>query len=341
MRGQHAHRRPLGVRSVEQQQAVERDECQAVASVERKRREVGLDDLQAAWRPTMLTPVGCPGRSATRGPASPRPGGPCHARPVEHGGIVVHSGHGVPRTCQGHGQTTAAGGQLEDRPTRSLGHREVQVQVARIVGQVEVVVAGETGSDGVRSRCGHATRVDSRVGARGRHRQPATPTGANAAADREGTARDRRSAASVRDAMPLMVSRHASVGGHRGHLGVVVRRRHLHHVHAADIHAGGDPTHGAQQLTREHAARFGCAGARRHPRVDDVDVHRDVHHVGERRAPPRWRRRPRHRCPGPRSRPSGASACPARASSRRSRAAASSRATRPGPGPGRRWPPTR
>ena len=43
---QHPHRLPLGVRSVEQQQAIEGDEREAVAGFQREGREVGLDELQ-------------------------------------------------------------------------------------------------------------------------------------------------------------------------------------------------------------------------------------------------------------------------------------------------------
>src|SRR6266542_6716603 len=53
-------------------------------------------------------------------------------------------------SCQRHRQATRTGRQLEDRPARPLGEGSVQIEVAWVVGEVEVVEPGEGG--GLRRR---------------------------------------------------------------------------------------------------------------------------------------------------------------------------------------------
>ncbi len=57
---------------------------------------------------------------------------------------------------QGNGEPPGPGRQLEDRPARPLGERQVQVQVARIVDQVEVV---EPREDVGRGAIGRGERI--------------------------------------------------------------------------------------------------------------------------------------------------------------------------------------
>ena len=70
------------------------------------------------------------------------------------------------------------------------------------------------------------------------------------------------------------------VGGHRGRLGLVVRRRDLDDVHPGEVDGADDLADGAEHLAGQHPARLGRPGPGRHARVDDVDVEREVDRVG-------------------------------------------------------------
>ena len=145
-------------------------------------------------------------------------------------------------------------------PSGPRREREQQVEVARVLGEVQVVQARERLGGGLVTGGGsrHAGARRSAAGALEADRWPGLLLG------RE------RGDQLQRDA----------VGGHRRHLGVVVRRRDLDDVHAGDLHGAGDPADRAQQLARQQAAGLGRAGAGRDARVDDVDVDRDVDRVG-------------------------------------------------------------
>ena len=164
--------------------------------------------------------------------------------------------------------------ELEDRAVGAVGQREVQVEVARIVDQVEVVQAGEGGRGCAASRAvehgrgqpGWPWRSDGPAGNRSAGKStPAQRTGLPAAAP-HGQGADRLEG--------------GPVGDHRGRLGVVVRRRHLDDVHPGEIDRADDLADRAQHLAGEHAARFRRAGPGRHARVDDVDVEAQVDVVG-------------------------------------------------------------
>ena len=86
-----------------------------------------------------------------------RGAGPCVAAPARASwGSLSTTVTAWPGERQGDRQPTAAPGQLQDRAAGPLRHGEVQVQVARVVLEVEVVVAGEAGRRVVR----RSRRVD-------------------------------------------------------------------------------------------------------------------------------------------------------------------------------------
>ena len=89
--------------------------------------EVGLDERQAilAGRPSRASP-----------------------RAVQHRRVEVDAGDPVAGLGQRDRQPTGADGELEDRAVGALGQREVEVEVARVVDEIEVVQARE----GVRRR---------------------------------------------------------------------------------------------------------------------------------------------------------------------------------------------
>ena len=66
-------------------------------------------------------------------------------RPIEHRRVEVDAGDRVTRFGQRDRQPTGTDGEFEDRAFGALGEREVEVEVARIVGEVEVVQARQRG----------------------------------------------------------------------------------------------------------------------------------------------------------------------------------------------------
>ena len=94
--------------------------------------------------------------------------GPRGARPVEHRRIEVDAGDEVARLGQRDGQPAGPDRQLEDRTVDPVGQREVQVEVARIVGQVEVVQPREGGRRSRRSGRSSDERSDGQPSQRTR-----------------------------------------------------------------------------------------------------------------------------------------------------------------------------
>ncbi len=88
------------------------------------------------------------------------------------------------------------------------------------------------------------------------------------------SARDARPRASDGEGADRLERR--AVGGHRGRLGLVVRRRDLDDVHPGQLDRADDLADRPQDLAGQHAARLGRAGPGRHARIDDVDVEREV-----------------------------------------------------------------
>ena len=79
------------------------------------------------------------------GPCLQPGGGGPPAGPVEHCRIAIDGRYLVTRGGQRHGDPSRAGTHLEDRPAGPRGEGEVEVQVARVVREVEVVQAREGG----------------------------------------------------------------------------------------------------------------------------------------------------------------------------------------------------
>src|SRR5439155_17385021 len=69
---------------------------------------------------------------------------------------------------------------------------------------------------------------------------------------------------------------HDPVREDRRDLGRVVRRRHLDDVHPCQLDRPHDLANGTEQLAREEAPGLRGPATRRHPGVDDVDVHGEV-----------------------------------------------------------------
>ena len=113
--------------------------------------EVGLDQLEGAAAP----------RDLRRGPG---PGA------IEHVAVVVDAGHAMAGCRQRNGDAAGPDRQLQDAAADTIGERPVEVDVARVVGQVEVVEARQGGrgrgvraprftSGGPRSRPGAEPRA--------------------------------------------------------------------------------------------------------------------------------------------------------------------------------------
>ena len=124
MVGQRPQRRRLGRPVGEQQQRVEGEERQPVPAVQVEVDEVGLDELEA-------------GRRVRAGGDGPRPG------TGEHRRIEIDAGDRPAGRGERDGQPAGADGQLEDRAADPGGQGEVQVEVAGILEQVDVVEPGE------------------------------------------------------------------------------------------------------------------------------------------------------------------------------------------------------
>ena len=94
---------------------------------------------------------GSPGRRVRRCRPRPGSGGPRrHSRgpiacPGEHGRVDVDAGDLVARLGQRDGQPPGPDRELEDRAVGAVGQREVEVEVARVVDEVEVVEACQRG----------------------------------------------------------------------------------------------------------------------------------------------------------------------------------------------------
>ena len=170
-------------------------------------------------------------RSSRGGPAGALSGA------VEHRRIEVDAGDRVARLGQRDGQPAGADGQLEDRAVGRVGQREVEVEVAGVVGEVEVVQARE--------------------GRRGRGVGSIRPPGI----DGQPSQRTRAAGLALDGERADRLER-GPVGGHRGRLGLVVRRRDLDDVHPGEVDGADDLADGAEHLAGQHAARFGRAGAR-------------------------------------------------------------------------------
>ena len=162
-------------------------------------------------------------------------------------------------------------------PPDRAGQREVQVEVARVLGQVEVVQARERGGGGL----GHPRMIADGVGA-GRSAVAPGPASALEA--------DRVPGLALRRERRDRLERDA-VGGHRGRPPRGRTAARPRRCPCRRSRPGRDPADGAQHLARQHAAGLGRAGPGRDARVDDVDVDRDVDRRRARRAPRRSRRR--------------------------------------------------
>ena len=79
---------------------------------------------------------------------APRPAAADPSRPVQHRRIEVDAGHVEARLGQRHGETPGAARELQDRATGARRERQVEVQVAGILDQVDVVQPGEGASLG-------------------------------------------------------------------------------------------------------------------------------------------------------------------------------------------------
>ena len=183
--------------------------------------------------------------------------GQCGTRlgPREHRWIEIDGRDPVATGRQGHGQAPGPGRELEDRPAGPLGQGEIEVEVARIVDEIEVV---ET-----RQVVGRGPIADAERVAVDGSALPADP-GAGLAFERERA--DRLECGAVRR--------------HGGGLGLVVRRRDLHDVHAGQLDGADDLADRPQDLARQHPARLRRARPGRHARIDDVDVDREVDDLG-------------------------------------------------------------
>ena len=151
--------------------------------------------------------------------------------------------------------------------------RQVEVDVAGIVGEVEVVQPREGVAP--RSRSQRSRRHARRSL---RRRLAAVPSG-RARPSRRLTASAEMASRAQRFAI-IAVDSAQSYGGETSTMSMPARST------AAD-----DPADGPEQLAREHPARLGRAGAGRRAGIDDVDVDREVDRVRRRRAPRRSRRR--------------------------------------------------
>ncbi|MCI0346465.1 MAG: hypothetical protein L0221_13635 [Chloroflexi bacterium] len=80
------------------------------------------------------------------------------AGPREHRGLDVERGHAMARQRERDAQATAAGRELDDGSAGALREREVELEVAGILDQVDVVEPRECLGLGVASarRAGHA-----------------------------------------------------------------------------------------------------------------------------------------------------------------------------------------
>jgi hypothetical protein len=65
-----------------------------------------------------------------------RPGA---TRPLEHGRVSIDAGDVVPGQGERHGDAARAHGQLHDRPAGTGRQREIQIEVARILRESEVI----------------------------------------------------------------------------------------------------------------------------------------------------------------------------------------------------------
>ena len=104
--------------------------------------------------------------------------------PGQHRGVEVHAGHVVAGGRERDRQATRADGKLEDPATGPGGQREIEVEIARVIGEIEVVQARE----GLRVRLGR--RRGRRTGGLARG-LPTGPPGCRLAGHRD-TARSWR-----------------------------------------------------------------------------------------------------------------------------------------------------
>ena len=109
---------------------------------------------------------GGPPRRSRVGPAGRPASAARRSGTVEHRRIDVDGRHPVAGGRERHGQPAASGGELEDRPVGPVGEGEVQVEVARIVDEVEVVQPGQRRRRRGIGSVEHA--ADERLGGRGR-----------------------------------------------------------------------------------------------------------------------------------------------------------------------------
>ncbi len=126
MGGERGDGRRLSVAVTEQEQRVQGDERQPVVAGLPEPDVERIADLEAEA-----------GRGPRSGARSTTP------RPLEHRRIAVDAGDRVAGAGERHGQATGADRQLEDRAAGPIGEGGVQVEIARVVGEVQVVEAGE------------------------------------------------------------------------------------------------------------------------------------------------------------------------------------------------------
>ena len=165
--GERLERRPLRAARLEHQERVEGDEREAVSARvgQPQTDEVGLDERRGV---PSTSPPG--GRRAAAGA-------------VEHRRVEVDAGDPVAGRGERDGQPAGPDRELEDRAAGPLGEREVQVEVARVVDEVEVVQPRE-GGGGPGSRAssiGSVVSPGARAARTGRREsaggQPGLPSG--------------------------------------------------------------------------------------------------------------------------------------------------------------------
>ena len=88
-----------------------------------------------------------------------RRSGDLGSRTIEHRGIQIHTRHPIPGLGERDGQAAAPDSEFQDRTIRPTGQGQIQVQVARVIGQVKVVQTSQ-GSRSVGVGSVHGRLVD-------------------------------------------------------------------------------------------------------------------------------------------------------------------------------------
>ena len=145
VRGERPERRALGRAGREEEQRVQGENARPNEPASGRRRSTQVAPRRA---------------SAGRGRAPARVGAPSGA--VEHRRVEVDAGHVVAGLGERDGEPAGPDGELEDRAAGPPGQGEIEVEVARVLDEVEVVQAGER--RGGRRSCMACDAGVSRVG---------------------------------------------------------------------------------------------------------------------------------------------------------------------------------